>query len=192
MLQQQARAGRRPRQRPRAAVATERGRTLTAASRWASVGWLERFEGNDDPDDDSHHRSTWCSRPRHCRGIRCLCTDRVRRGTKRCDRVLGAVACGTRPRPHPHSGCAALSLPHVLDGFSGAIPVRVSGARLRARMHILAGPGESPERPGHRSENALLVAARYLNLSATPARPRSAPAIAAAAMAGDTRWVRPL
>jgi hypothetical protein len=171
MLQQQARAGRRPRHRPFAWRRDRvQGQALTAASRWASVGGVERFKGTDDTDDDSHHRSTWCGRHRLRRDIRCLCADRVRRGTKRRDRVLRTVARGTRPRPDPDPGCAALSLPHVLNGFSGAVPLRVSGARLRARMHILARAGESPERPGHRPENALLVAARYLNVISTPAR----------------------
>src|SRR5262249_1902967 len=113
-------------------------------------------------------------------------------------RDIGAIAFAARTRPHANSRDTRLSLPDVLDDLPGALHLRVSGPGARARMHLLARGGKSPERGGHRSQDALLVAAgpRSRPLMRAQFHSRTStkcPAIAAAAaIAGDTRWVRPL
>src|SRR5205823_2992115 len=100
---------------------------------------------------------------------------------------------------HTHPRHSVISLSDLLDRLSRALQGRVSRPRFRARMHVMAGAGESGERPGRSAENALLVAAwpqRPEVLSVAYFHSRTStkrPAIAAApAIAGETRWVRPL
>src|SRR5262249_19353411 len=63
------------------------------------------------------------------------------------------------PRAHANSRDSRPSPSAVLDNLPGALHLRVPGPRARARMHLLARGGKSPEWGGHRSQDALLVAA---------------------------------
>src|SRR5262249_48003466 len=62
-------------------------------------------------------------------------------------------------RAYANSRDPRLSLSAVLDNLPGALHLRVPGPGARARMHLLARGGKSPEWGGHRSQDALLVAA---------------------------------
>ena len=167
-------------------------RALTAASRWASVGRVNG-RGQSETDRSGH--------PRHRRGCtdlrtRVLCAVSVRHAAKH--RAISTVASAAGARPHAHPSGPRLSLPDVSHHLSGAVHLRISGAWPRAPMHLLARSGKSPERAGYRAEDALLVGAGSRPRALTRAQFHSrtstkCPAIAAAAaIAGDTRWVRPL
>ena len=69
------------------------------------------------------------------------------------------VTFAARARPHANSRDPGLSLPDVLHDLPGALHLRVPGPGSPAPMHLLARGGKSPERGGHRSQDALLVAA---------------------------------
>src|SRR5262249_53006999 len=152
----------------------------------------QRARANDTGLSDHHRRRR--SRARFSASI--LRAVPIRRDTRR--RAIRPIAPAARARADANSGDPRLSLPDAIHHLSGSLHLRVPGPGPRAPMHLLARGGKSPERSGHRSQDALLVAARTRSPPLTRAQFHSrtstkCPAIAAAAaIAGDTRWVRPL
>src|SRR5262245_34157085 len=118
-----------------------------------------RGEGEDAAGGDDHRAGAGRSRARSAGTPRAVPARRGRH----------AATPAARARPHPDTGHAGLSLPHLFDHLPGAVPRRVSRPRLCAPMHLVARDREPPERHGPHPADALLVAAGRLS-SAAPDR----------------------
>ena len=135
---------------------------LTAAPRWASVAPRAKRMGQDDKEPavsspssrPASSRSAW-RRPT----MRRAQTAAADRNTER--RALGARAGAVAAARARRASASRRLYPYrtSLDRLSGSVHDRISRPRLRAAMHVMAGAGNSPERPGHRAADALLVGA---------------------------------
>src|SRR5262245_62374074 len=112
-----------------------------------------RGEGEDAAGGDDHRAGAGRGRARPAGTLRAV---PPRRGGD-------AATPAARTRPHSDTGHAGLSLPHLFDHLSGAVPSRVSRPRLCAPMHLVARDREPPERHGPHPADALLVAAGRLS-----------------------------
>src|SRR5262249_28252906 len=61
------------------------------------------------------------------------------------------------PRANAYSRHTCVSLSALFHHLSCSLRIRISGAGWGAPMHVVAREGESPQRSGDRSEDAMLV-----------------------------------